>query len=225
LALPCDDGSIGDSRFVWRLVAVFFFRDYCPALLKLSFGEGCLEALKKKMTPKEYRKYLESEAWKKLRVQAIRRAGGRCQLCNVEARSLQVHHRTYERIGCELLDDLTVLCAPCHRKHHARVLPVDRAERRLEIDEEIVEIVKTAGLIRWREVQRQIKAPKAQAWSRCRRLIKKRELAWKNGMLCLFSQQDLLGVRPIERRGKAVRVTKADGSVEWKRPGDFRRAA
>ncbi len=67
-----------------------------------------------------------------------------------------------------------------------------RGERRGEIDAEILLIVKTAGLIAWRDVQRQIKAPRAQAWARAQRLLKAKRLAWKYGKLCLYSQQDLV---------------------------------
>jgi hypothetical protein len=31
---------------------------------------------------------------------------------------LQVHHRTYERRGAELADDLVVVCRQCHEIHH-----------------------------------------------------------------------------------------------------------
>ena len=32
--------------------------------------------------------------------------------------NLEVHHRTYERLGEELASDLTVLCNRCHHVHH-----------------------------------------------------------------------------------------------------------
>lgn len=48
---------------------------------------------------------------------AIRKAGERCQLCN-RGGELHVHHRTYERFGAEMEDDLTVLCAGCHDLYH-----------------------------------------------------------------------------------------------------------
>lgn len=65
----------------------------------------------------DYATYLESPEWARLRRRAIVRAGGRCQLCN-SRKSLNVHHRTYTRIGEERLDDLTVLCRSCHERFH-----------------------------------------------------------------------------------------------------------
>ena len=64
-----------------------------------------------------YSEYLQSEHWQALRAAALKAAGNRCQLCYSDLR-LEVHHRTYERRGCELLSDLTVLCHRCHAQFH-----------------------------------------------------------------------------------------------------------
>lgn len=61
----------------------------------------------------EYEHYLASPEWRERRSVAIRKAGSRCQVCNGSDR-LGVHHRTYERLGAEMEDDLTVLCEDCH---------------------------------------------------------------------------------------------------------------
>lgn len=44
-------------------------------------------------------------------------AGFRCGRC-AGKRSLEVHHRTYDRLGWELDEDLEVLCGTCHADHH-----------------------------------------------------------------------------------------------------------
>lgn len=67
-----------------------------------------------------YAAYLRTHHWERTRHDAIERAGGRCQLCNKDKR-LQVHHRTYERRGCEEPGDLTVLCSHCHAKFHDKL--------------------------------------------------------------------------------------------------------
>ena len=67
-----------------------------------------------------YKEYLQTEHWKQIRQRALDHAGHSCQLCNV-GHSLQVHHRTYERRGCEEPTDVTVLCAYCHAKHHDKL--------------------------------------------------------------------------------------------------------
>lgn len=65
----------------------------------------------------EYRAYLLTRVWRERRDKAIKAAGGRCQLCNSE-KYLNVHHRTYARLGKELPNDLTVLCRACHEHFH-----------------------------------------------------------------------------------------------------------
>ncbi|WP_194391054.1 HNH endonuclease signature motif containing protein [Bradyrhizobium sp. CCBAU 51765] len=67
-----------------------------------------------------YRIYMASEAWLEspARYEALRSADFRCRICNVPSDEvpLQAHHRTYERLGAELPEDLTALCLLCHRE-------------------------------------------------------------------------------------------------------------
>jgi 5-methylcytosine-specific restriction endonuclease McrA len=62
-----------------------------------------------------YTSYMQSEAWKALR-QTMIDITGCCERCELtdEVTMLEVHHLTYERLGHEDLDDLQVLCPPCH---------------------------------------------------------------------------------------------------------------
>jgi hypothetical protein len=67
---------------------------------------------------REYREvYLRSDHWGETRAAALERAEHRCQVCN-GAKQLDVHHRTYERLGEERDADLTVLCRKCHDLFH-----------------------------------------------------------------------------------------------------------
>lgn len=50
----------------------------------------------------------------------LRRADYKCQLCNREG-TMNVHHKTYERLGEEQLNDLIVLCQDCHAKFHDKI--------------------------------------------------------------------------------------------------------
>jgi hypothetical protein len=61
--------------------------------------------------------YLQTPEWRVLRNRALIRAGHSCTLCP-SRKHLNVHHRTYERRGHELLEDLIVLCRSCHQRHH-----------------------------------------------------------------------------------------------------------
>lgn len=71
-----------------------------------------------------YREYLGTLHWAERRRWALERARHRCAVCNARGFdpdvTLQVHHRTYKRLGCERVDDLTVLCDDCHAAHHDR---------------------------------------------------------------------------------------------------------
>jgi hypothetical protein len=66
----------------------------------------------------KYRLYIASSAWRNnpARFEELRAAGFRCRICNAPSSEceLHAHHRTYQRLGAELTDDLTALCALCH---------------------------------------------------------------------------------------------------------------
>ncbi len=64
---------------------------------------------------RSYADYIQSERWREKALEAKRRAGFRCQGCNASA-NLQSHHRTYDNLGNEPPEDLTVLCCDCHEK-------------------------------------------------------------------------------------------------------------
>lgn len=64
----------------------------------------------------EYVAYMASPAWRERRAWQIERTGRRCQRCFIhESESpLEVHHKTYERLGNERWEDLETLCPSCH---------------------------------------------------------------------------------------------------------------
>lgn len=66
-----------------------------------------------------YLEYIQSLEWAAKRRRALDRAGHRCQLCS-SRKKLEVHHNTYENLGDERDEDLTVLCDPCHEVFHAK---------------------------------------------------------------------------------------------------------
>lgn len=68
-------------------------------------------------TKMPYREYLYTKHWKVTREAKLHAVSHRCQVCN-SPKSLNVHHRTYERLGREKLEDLTVLCKECHELFH-----------------------------------------------------------------------------------------------------------
>lgn len=85
------------------------------------------------MSKAEYAIYLRSREWAARRLERLKSARYACAL-NVSHRSqLEVHHRTYDRIGHELPEDLVVLCARCHRRFHD-LLPAIHMEPTLPFD-------------------------------------------------------------------------------------------
>lgn len=64
----------------------------------------------------EYIEHLQSPEWRETRMRVLVRASGRCERCNalVPSDKLQVHHKTYDNLGDEPLDDLLALCVICH---------------------------------------------------------------------------------------------------------------
>jgi hypothetical protein len=101
------------------------------------------------MDKNAYARYLNSPHWHRVRLQALQRAGFRCQgrvedespyagyddgdttkQCESKTR-LEVHHLNYDNLGSELPQDLLVLCRDCHhRLHHPRCAdcgdPIDK---------------------------------------------------------------------------------------------------
>lgn len=64
-----------------------------------------------------YEAYLRTPHWRQVRAAALERFENQCALC-CSGRELEVHHRTYENLGCERPADVTVLCATCHARFH-----------------------------------------------------------------------------------------------------------
>lgn len=71
----------------------------------------------RKRSNKNYEEYIKSQEWREKAEEAKAKAGNRCQVCNRSRAEVQLdaHHRTYERLGNELPEDITVLCRDCHQ--------------------------------------------------------------------------------------------------------------
>jgi 5-methylcytosine-specific restriction endonuclease McrA len=76
-----------------------------------------LERRVKELGYLSYRHYLRSEHWSRVRIRQIKEKGYICELCK-SRNKLALHHKTYERLGAELVEDLQWLCRGCHRKVH-----------------------------------------------------------------------------------------------------------
>lgn len=65
--------------------------------------------------------YLSSRHWKKKRKEAYEFYKGQCQKCKtvIPIEQSNIHHRTYKRIGNEILTDLVLYCKSCHSSIHS----------------------------------------------------------------------------------------------------------
>jgi hypothetical protein len=66
-------------------------------------------------------RYREQPEWQVRRVQALVRAGNRCQTCGSRDKTLDAHHNSYQNYGDERPQDLVVLCRSCHDLFHGIV--------------------------------------------------------------------------------------------------------
>ena len=85
------------------------------------------------MDYQKYREYMQSAEWSAVRRIALHHSGRKCALCGSQ-RNLEVHHRNYEALFEETLEDLTVLCRGCHSSHHGKIasLPPQSVQRWVE---------------------------------------------------------------------------------------------
>jgi hypothetical protein len=60
-----------------------------------------------------YHEYLESKEWQEFRQSALCHADFQCERCGDE-HNLEIHHKHYETLGHESLNDVEVVCQSCH---------------------------------------------------------------------------------------------------------------
>lgn len=82
-----------------------------------------LEVTPEQLRTMPYEDYLQTAHWQKVREDTLRRFDHRCVVCRRPASD--VHHRTYERRGCELPNDVVALCRNCHARAHGKRRPAE----------------------------------------------------------------------------------------------------
>jgi hypothetical protein len=97
------------------------------SLQQRRWREAGLRKLGLKM--EDYEKYFDLPHWQDFRKQALevqktKLGCNRCEKCGASPQkitretALHVHHLTYERLGEELIEDVIIICRPCHEKEH-----------------------------------------------------------------------------------------------------------
>lgn len=69
---------------------------------------------------KKYLDYLQSKEWQDVRNRVFQKRGRSCERCgkDLQGKIADVHHKTYKNLFNEKLEDLEVLCRPCHQDEH-----------------------------------------------------------------------------------------------------------
>jgi hypothetical protein len=107
------DGLVANpQRGTWRLAGA-------AAAPEQPVAAGVAPTRLEELRAMPYRRYLQTPEWRKTRAAALLRAEHCCALDVTHTERLEVHHRTYARIGEERGCDLMVLCHECHERHHA----------------------------------------------------------------------------------------------------------
>lgn len=75
--------------------------------------------VKKVKRKDRYNEYLKSKEWAIFRQKAFEHYGRACTKCGSK-NNLHVHHETYKNIFKEEIEDVTILCEPCHEEVHGR---------------------------------------------------------------------------------------------------------
>lgn len=150
----------------------------------------------------EYQRYLAGKKWAKRRAQVLRRDGGKCP-CG--ARATQVHHRTYDRIYRERLEDLHAVCADCHLEIHERR---NRTGERLDVATD--KVLRQASRVKMkpRGVRSYSGAYERHLLERDAALAARREQKKEQ------KRQQFVPYRPNPGAGIPIKIVRADGSSE-----------
>jgi len=70
------------------------------------------------MSRQQKKDHLQSEYWSKLKVAKLQQCGNYCEKCGKLSKHLDLHHKTYIRLGFEDISNVILLCRTCHEHQH-----------------------------------------------------------------------------------------------------------
>lgn len=121
---------------------------------------GTLEVIPKKTFDEEYREYIASAQWARIRDAKIESVGGRCEKCGASkwTNRLDVHHLHYRTFKKERMEDLQVLCHPvCHESaDNERVIEVEYSKKHKAIYRGFETWMDNGNTTNWRRLNSQI---------------------------------------------------------------------
>lgn len=107
-----------ESRFTAFLDNGSKWNNYCKFKKWQSHHPETIKPVELDLKTVNYLNYTSTEHWKQFRKTALEHHNYTCQICGAHKIRLDVHHKTYASRGQETLDDVLVLCRPCHSRLH-----------------------------------------------------------------------------------------------------------
>ena len=98
-----------DEKLVAQLREVINFERYDQKYAEKARREGV-----------DYAVHLGSFYWQRIRYRKFIAVDWTCERCGDQTAELELHHRHYDTLGFEEIDDLEVLCGDCHRLEHGK---------------------------------------------------------------------------------------------------------
>jgi hypothetical protein len=110
--LKCPD-RCRDNRHNWTLEGAIFKEEFI-AQSKAEFFDARRAKYGGYLS---YYEYIVSPEWRTRSIAVCTSRGSKCEVCGSKEK-IQVHHRSYERMGQETEEDLEVVCKSCHELIH-----------------------------------------------------------------------------------------------------------
>ena len=98
-----------DGRLVDQLREIINFERYDQGYAEKARHEGV-----------DYAVHLGGLYWRRIRYRKFIAVDWICERCGDQPAELEAHHRHYDTLGFEEIDDLEALCGECHRLEHDR---------------------------------------------------------------------------------------------------------
>jgi len=116
------------GRWVWLAGFGGKAANLCPDCAQLSPTDRAIKRMQTKQAANRakrtavitelipYAEYLATPHWQATRRAALDYHGRWCRLCDAQGNGVKwnIHHRHYNSLGHEAMEDLTVLCEDCH---------------------------------------------------------------------------------------------------------------
>jgi hypothetical protein len=155
----------------------------------------------------DYTAFLRSPDWEETRRRYWRDPDTpkACGLCGTEEPPLQLHHRTYERVGAEHLSDLVPTCLRCHQLLHA----LDKRGDIDGLDADLTQLTDAVRAARYRERRRRSEDEQTSENLRNQKILRNR-LDDAKRQLKREKSKSPLAIHACERR-----IRRIENQLRW----------